>query len=153
MRLVLCVLVLFLPASISAVDFDLRFDRLTAALASLSAGDRPAVNEAIELMRMGKHNIALLRLTALNEKSPQNSSLRILTAYAMLRLGDIAGAFDEARKAEEAPNGNGYKCWVLAHLAFLKGDMKACQREIGHAKANGEDIKALEDAMKKRKGS
>ena len=142
-----------LPAYLGAQTFDLRFDRLTSALATLSAGDRTAVDQAIELMRKGDNNLALVRLSALNEKNPQNSSLRILTAYSMLRLGNLVGAFDEADKAEKAPNGDAYKCWFLAKLAFLKGDMAVCRKEMSHAKANGEDVKALEDDMKKRKGS
>jgi Flp pilus assembly protein TadD len=152
-RFMLLVLASCLPVSLGAQTFDLRFDRLTSALATLSAGDRTAVDQAIELMRKGDNNLALVRLSALNEKNPQNSSLRILTAYSMLRLGNLVGAFDEAGRAEKAQNGDSYKCWFLAKLAFLKGDMTACRREIDHAKANGEDVKALEDDMKKRKGS
>lgn len=152
-RFMLLLLASCLPASLGAQTFDLRFDRLTSALATLSAGDRTAVDQAIELMRKGDNNLALVRLSALNEKNPQNSSLRILTAYSMLRLGNLVGAFDEADKAEKAPNGDAYKCWFLAKLAFLKGDMAVCRKEMSHAKANGEDVKALEDDMKKRKGS
>lgn len=150
-RLFLSVFVFCLPGVSSAQVLDLRFDRLTSALAVLSAGDRTAVDQAIDLIRKGENNIALVRLSALNEKSPQNSSLRILTAYAMLRLGNLVGAFDEASRAEKAPNGDAYKCWFLANVAFLKGDMAACRREIDHAKTNGEDVKALAERIKNRK--
>lgn len=152
--LLLSLMLVSIPGTIEAQTFDLRFDRLASALAALSAGDRKAVDESVELIRKGESNLALVRLSGLNQNNPENSSLRILTAYAMLRLGDLVGAFDQAMKGEKAPNGNAYKCWFAAKLAFLKGDNAACRRELDHAKTHGapaDDVKALENDLKNRK--
>ena len=65
-------------------------------------------------MRVGDHALVLIRLAQLNSKNPQNSALRILTTYTQVQLPNLAVAFEEATKAEGAPNGNSYKCFSLA---------------------------------------
>jgi len=133
---------------------DLRFDRLASALTLLSNSDRRIVDEAAELIREGENIGALARLSALTRTNPDNSSLRILIAYAQLQIGNLTGAFDEAKKAESAPNGNSYKCFFLAKLALLTGDKSTCQREINHVKGVGdmkEEVRQLQGEMKKTK--
>ena len=141
------------PLAADHVRFDLRYDRLSGAVAQLADADRSTVNQAIDLIKKGDSNLALIRLSGLNKANPNNSSLRILTAYALLRAGDLLGAFEESKKAHEAPNGdNGYKCWFLGKLALLNGDKATCQREVNHAKADktlAKDVSALEKELKK----
>ena len=109
---------------------ELQYDRLASALTLLNDADRKIVNEAAQLIREGEHVGALARLSALTHSNPDNSSLRILMAYAQLQLGNLTGAFDEAKKAHDAPNGNSYRCYFLAKIAFLTGDNVTCRREI-----------------------
>ena len=97
------------PPAPAAPSMDLRFDRLTSALTLMSDADRKIVGEAAQLIREGEHVGALARLSALTHANPDNSSLRILMAYAQLQLGNLTGALDEAKKAHEAPNGNSYR--------------------------------------------
>jgi Flp pilus assembly protein TadD len=133
---------------------DLHFDRLASALTLLTDSDRKIVGEAVQLIREGEHVGALARLSALAQTNPNNSSLRILTAYAQLQLGNLTGAFDEAKRAHEAPNGNSYKCFFLAKLALLTGDKATCQRELDHVKRVGDmkqDARQLEGELKKAK--
>jgi hypothetical protein len=153
MRLVfLTVLVTLACSPLQALDFDLRFDRLAAALALIGDSDKGAVEEAVQFIRRGENQLALARLSALNKANPNNSSLRILTAYALLKVGNLAGAFEEARSAEGAPNGNSYKCWFLAKVAFLAGNKDVCRRELKHVKGVGDmpnEAAALERQLKK----
>ena len=148
-------LALAAPPPAPAPAMDLRFDRLASALTLLNESDRKVVNEAAQLIREGEHTGALARLTSLTQRNPNNSSIRILIAYAQLQLGNLLGAFDEAAKAHDAPNGNSYKCYFMAKLALLTGDKVACRRELNHVKAAGDmrtDVERLEAEMKKSKG-
>jgi len=142
------------PLPAPAADFDLRFDRLTEAFSLLPEADRMSTNEVIALIRRGDHNDALARLQTLNATNPDNSSLRVLTAYALLRVGNLIGAFDEAKKAHSTPNGNSYKCWFFSKIALLNGDIPTCRRELDHVKHAGDmraEARALEQDLKKRK--
>ena len=137
--------------SLRSADVDLRMDRLADSLNLLRGEDRAVVEQVLDLIRKGENTLALGRLTALNTANPQNSSLRILSAYALLQAGNFLGAFDEAAKAEKAPDGNSYKCWFLAKVALLAGDKSACKRELKHVKSVGDmaaDVKALEKELK-----
>lgn len=128
-------------------------DRLSAALRPLSKADARAVQESIQLIQKGSHAAALVRLTELNRGNPDNSSLRILTSYAMLQIGNLLGAFEEAGKAHDAPNGNSYKCWFLAKVALLNGKRELCEREMKHVRGVGDmkaEVRALEEELKQR---
>ncbi|MBK9168365.1 MAG: hypothetical protein IPM24_12970 [Bryobacterales bacterium] len=137
MRRLSYLLLLFVPLiHADAADFALRFDMLRPSLERLTGDDRPSVDAAIEMIRQGEHQAALVRLAAARERNPKNSSLGILSAYALLQLGNLAGAFDQARAAEKAPDHNVYTCWFLAKVALLKGDRSTCQRELGHVRSS-----------------
>ena len=134
--------------------FELRYDRLASALTLLSDADRKIVEQAAQLIRQGENVGALARLSALTHSNPNNSSLRILMAYAQLQLGNLTGALDEAKKAHDAPNGNSYSCYFLAKIAFLTGDNVTCQRELNHAKNAGDmpaEVQQLQNDVKKAK--
>ncbi len=151
--LITIALCLFLHAPVQAAAFDLRFERLAESLAGLKETDRSTVQRAVESIKRGENTVALTQLSALTRNYPMNSSVRILTAYVLLQTGNLLGAFDEARKAESAPDGNSYKCWFLAKIAFIAGDNAVCKRELAHArgdKAATEDVRALEKEMKGR---
>jgi len=143
-----------LAAQPAAPPMELQFDRLTSALTLLSDADRKIVNDAAQLIREGENAGALARLSVLTHTNPDNSSLRILIAYAQLQLGNLTGAFDEAKKAHEAPNGNSYRCYFLAKIAFLTGDNVTCRRELNHAKNAGDmpvEVRQLQNDVKKAK--
>ena len=155
--ILICVATLALaapPPPQAVPSMDLRFDRLASALTLLTDADRKIVDEAVQLIREGEHAGALARLSALTHSNPENSSLRILMAYAQLQLGNLTGALDEAKKAHEAPNGNSYRCYFLAKIAFLTGDTVTCRRELNHAKNAGdmpEGVRELQNDLKKTK--
>jgi Flp pilus assembly protein TadD len=152
--MLICFATLALAAPPPAPTMDLRFDRLASALTLLNDGDRKIVDEAVQLIRQGEHAGALARLSTLTHSNPDNSSLRILMAYAQLQLGNLTGAFDEAKKAHDAPNGNSYRCYFLAKIAFLTGDTVTCRRELNHTKNAGdmpEEVRQLQNDLKKAK--
>jgi Flp pilus assembly protein TadD len=128
---------------VSAENFDLQYGRLATALSGLSTMNKKIVDEAISHIRNGENNLALVRLFELNKENPKNSSLRILTAYTLLRTGDLLGALDHAKQGEGSPNGDAYKCWFLAKIAFVTGDKEVCKRELGHAKHGLKNDKVL----------
>jgi Flp pilus assembly protein TadD len=133
---------------------ELQFDRLASALTLLSDSDRKVVDQAVQLIRAGEHVGALARLSTLTQSNPNNSSLRILMAYAQLQLGNLTGAFDEAKRAHDAPNGNSYRCYFLAKIAFLTGDTVTCRRELNHVKNAGDmpdEVRQLQNDLKKTK--
>ncbi|MBS1830993.1 MAG: hypothetical protein JST93_37215 [Acidobacteria bacterium] len=147
----LLVLTFWCATPAAAVTFDLRFDRLAEALGILPDNDRKAVEDIIQLIKRGENTDAYQRLSELNKTNPSNSSLRVLTSYALLQLGNAIGALEEADKAHDAPNGNSYKCLFFAKIAFLNGQTEACKRELGHARKAGDlpkEVKALEKEMK-----
>lgn len=142
------------PPPAPAAVMELRVDRLASALTLLSANDHKIVDEAVQLIREGENAGALARLSSLTQSNPENSSLRILIAYAQLQLGNLTGAFEEAKKAHDAPNGNSYRCYFLAKLAFLTGDKVTCRRELNHVKNAGdmpEAVRQLENDVKHAK--
>lgn len=152
--LLVCGTGLALAAPPPAPAMELRFDRLASALTLLSDADRKIVDQAAQLIREGENVGALARLSSLTHSNPDNSSLRILIAYAQLQLGNLTGALDEAKKAHEAPNGNSYRCYFLAKIAFLTGDKVTCRRELSHAKNAGdmpEEVRQLENDVKHAK--
>ena len=147
MRRFMLLLVFLLPA-FAAESFDLQYGRLATSLAGLSTNDKTAVEDAIAYIRKGDNNLALVRLNALNKENPKNSSLRILTAYTLLRTGDLIGALDNAKQGEAAQDGDAYKCWFLAKIAYVTGDNVACKRELKHAKPAFKDDKAMLSSIK-----
>jgi len=143
------------PPPAAASTIDLRYDRLASALTLLNDGDRRIVEQAVELIRHGENAAALARLSTLTHSNPNNSSLRILMAYAELQLGNLTGALDEAKKAHDAPNGNSYRCYFLAKIAFLTGDTVTCRRELNHVKNAGDmpnEVRELQNDLKSAKG-
>ena len=114
------------------------FDRLLDPLKLLNTQDRAAVDQAISLIRSGDHAAALVALAAVNGSNPRNSTLRSLSAYAQLQLGNLLGAYDESQKAERVPNGNSYKCYFFSKIALLNGKLSVCRRELGHVKHAGD---------------
>lgn len=127
--------------------------RLAEALNLISQADRAVVNDALRLIRNGENTGALVRLSEIAKTNPQNSSVRIVLAYALLKTGDLLGAFDQAKRAEAAPNGNSFKCWFLARVALFNGNKEVCRNEIKHVKAAGDmpgEVRALEKEMKQR---
>jgi Flp pilus assembly protein TadD len=150
----MCAAALALSAPPPPPNMDLRYDRLASALTLLGDGDRKVVDDAIQLIREGEHAGALARLSTLTHSNPDNSSLRILMAYAQLQLGNLTGALDEAKQAHDAPNGNSYRCYFLAKIAFLTGDNATCRRELNHTKNAGdmpEEVRQLQNDLKKAK--
>jgi Flp pilus assembly protein TadD len=147
---VLCTLALQ-PAD--AINLELRFDRLQEAFRLLPEADRGTVDEIIVLLKRGSHKEALTRLEELNQQFPSNSSLRVLTAYALLNLGNVLGAFEEADRAHDAPNGNPYKCLFFSKVALLAGRHEACKRELEHARQNKEqpkEVREIEMALSRK---
>jgi Flp pilus assembly protein TadD len=137
-----------------APTMELHYDRLASALTLLSDADRQVVDQAVQLIREGEHVGALARLSTLTQSTPNNSSLRILMAYAQLQLGNLTGALDEAKRAHDAPNGNSYRCYFLAKIAYLTGDNVTCKRELNHAKNAGDmpdEVRQLQSDLKKAK--
>jgi Flp pilus assembly protein TadD len=133
---------------------ELQFDRLASALTLLSDADHKIVNDAVQLIREGQNVAALARLSALTHSNPNNSSIRILMAFTQLQLGNLTGAFEQAKAAHEAPNGNSYRCYFLARIAFLTGDKVTCRRELEHTKNAGDmprEVRQLENDMKSAK--
>jgi hypothetical protein len=146
--------IIALPTRALAADFSIDYSRLTPSLRLLTDDDRAAVERAVEAIKAGNDTIALASLTSLTASNPENSSLRILAAYAQLRLGNLLGALDQARRAEKAPDGNAYKCVFLSRVALAAGDRRTCQHELDHALKAGErgtDITAVQNGLKQNK--
>jgi len=138
----------------AAPAFTLRFDRLASALTLLNDHDRAVVDQAAALIREGENAAALARLSTLTQSNPRNSSLRILIAYAQLQLGNLAAALTQAKEAHDAPNGNSYRCYFLAKVAWLAGDKATCRRELQHVKNAGdmpEAVRELQTDLKQSK--
>jgi len=132
--------------------FELDYGRLSGPLAKLPPPDQNAVHDAIRLIKDGDHALALARLSSLmDQKNPQNSSLRILASYALLQAGNLLGAFQEAEKAHEAPGGGMYACWFLGKVALLNGNKEVSERELRHLKRAG-GMAAETDELEKEIG-
>jgi len=105
---------------------------LTGPLQELTPEERKVVDRALELIRQKRHTAALLELSRLVGSNPQNSALRVLRAYVLLELGNVSGALDDARSAEASGLRSAYRCWFLAQVAYLAGNVPLCRREIKH---------------------
>jgi predicted Zn-dependent protease len=149
MRRSLQVWAILLFAVTAAAAQDLKVKRLNSSLRALGRSGRGAVERSLDLIRKGEHTAALAQLTGLTRDNPENSAVRVVLAYALLQAGNLAGAFDHARKAEAAPDHNSYVCLFLARVAWLAGDTAVCRRELGHVRAAGTD-KAEADALERK---
>ena len=148
--LLLLLSALVLPAQIPT--FSLRIDQLTAPLQMLTDADRKVVDESLALIRDGQHRAALDRLFGLTKSHPENSSLHILTSYALLQAGNLVSAIQEATAAHEAPNGNSYKCAFRAQVALAQGDTVTCKEELEHVKKAGDqpdEVRRIEKGLKR----
>jgi hypothetical protein len=105
---------------------------LAGPLQELTPAEGKVVDEAIGLIRQKRHASALAELSGLIVSNPKNSALRILRAYVLLELGNVTGALDEARAGEGLGVRSAYRCWFLAQVAYLAGNVPLCRREIGH---------------------
>ncbi len=114
------------------VPLDLGLKALQEPLQTLSNGDRQVVDSVIGLIRENKHAQAFAFLTTLTTNNPMNSSVRVLRAYVMLELGNLTGALDDAKTAEDSGTHSAYRCWFLAQVAYVAGDKSVCLREIKH---------------------
>ena len=85
-----------------------------------------------QLIDQGQHAEALAALTRLTQTNSQNSALRVLRAYTLLELGNVAAALDDATIAESSGGHAAYRCWFLAQVAYLAGNKPLCHREINH---------------------
>ena len=79
-------------SGVRADSLAMNYERLTPSINLLSTGDRDIVSDTIDLIKDGEHTLALSRLSSLKQRSPQNSSLRILASYVLLQIGSQAGA-------------------------------------------------------------
>jgi hypothetical protein len=113
---------------------DLDLLALSQPLQDLTPSDRRIVYETINLIQRKQHAEALAKLIGLTASNPMNSALRIIRAYVLLELGNVAGALGDARIAEGSGGAlhSAYQCWFLAQVAYLAGDTPLCRREIRH---------------------
>lgn len=111
---------------------ELNLKALAGPLQDLDPQERRVVDEAIKLIREMRDGEALTRLTDLTRSNSRNSTLRVLRAYALLELGNLTGALDDATVAEASGVRASYRCWFLAQVAFLAGNKPLCRREIKH---------------------
>lgn len=156
MRTLLSLILAVALLSAQTPTFALRIDQLTAPLQMLSAADRRIVDDALALIRDGQHRAAFERLSDLMKSHPENSSLHIIAAYALLQAGNLVSALEEATRAHEAPNGNSYKCAFRAKVALLKGDTVACKEELEHVRKAGDqpaEVRQIEKDLKTAKRS
>ena len=119
-------------ASTPNVRPELNLKALAEPLQDLTPADRRVVDESIRLIREMSNVEALADLTNLTRTNSKNSTLRVLRAYALLELGNLTGALDDATVAEASGTHTPYKCWFLAQVAYLAGNKPLCRREIKH---------------------
>jgi Flp pilus assembly protein TadD len=138
-------------SGVRADSLAMNYERLMPSIELLSTADRDIVSDTISLIKDGEHTLALSRLSSLKQRNPQNSSLRILASYVLLQIGNQAGAFEEAEKAHDDPDGDDFKCWFLAKVALLSGKRAVCEREIAHLRQHSEmaaEVNKLEEELR-----
>ncbi len=111
---------------------ELDLKALAGPLEDLTPEDKKVVDEAIKLIHDNRDADALTSLTKLTRTNPKNTTVRVLRAYALLELGNLAGALSDATFAESSGVPATYKCWFLAQVAYLSGNKPLCRREIKH---------------------
>jgi hypothetical protein len=111
-------------------ELDLR--ALTEPLQDLTPADRDTFDRAVALIKQKEHLLALVYLTGLTQRNPDNSAARVLRAYVLLELGNLSGSLEDTDAAEASGARAAYKCWFLAQLAHLAGNRPLCRREIQH---------------------
>ena len=119
-------------ASVEHARPELDLKALTEPLRDLTPEDRDTFDEAVALIKQKQHLLALANLNRLTQRNPDNSATRVLRAYVLLELGNLAGALDDAGAAEASGVHAAYKCWFLAQVAYLAGNKPLCRREIKH---------------------
>ena len=147
------VLLLMLAGSLYPAPIELPLKSISEPMRALPDAQRRTLDRAISLVRRGEHLAALSVLQEMAKSTPGSSAVRVVLSYALLQAGNVAGAFDEARLAESAPDRNSYMCVFLAKIALLAGDTSTCKREIEHARStgkHGKEVKELESALAKR---
>ena len=74
-------------------------------------------------------------LQTLQQKHGPDPSIAFFLGHVALREGRIPQAVILCTRAEKSALG-GYRCWYLANVALLGGDVNLARKEIGHAKGH-----------------
>ncbi len=130
----------------------LNYDLILGPLNGPTPADVDTIQDTIRLIQNGEHTLALNRLSALSERYPENSALRILLSYVLLETGNLVGAFEQAEAAHEMDGEDPYKCWYLAKVALMTGHMGMCHRELAHLREAGgmeDKVSELEGELKR----
>jgi predicted Zn-dependent protease len=130
---------------------DPRLEDITKPLQNLSASDQTIVDDAIRAIDRKEHVVALAILSKLSASNPMNTSLRVLRAYVLLEVGNVAGALTEARTAESTGTHSAYRCWFLAQVASAAGNKQLCRREVRHLAGSSYEAEARQLPVLNRK--
>lgn len=111
---------------------DVPYEAMRAEFTQKHPEDQMQFRAATELVSIGEYRQGEQMLQALQQKCGADPSVVFFLGHVALREGRIPEAVILCTRAEKSSL-NGYRCWYLANLALIAGDVDLARKEIQHA--------------------
>ena len=112
---------------------DIPYEAMRAEFAQTHPDQSPQFRTATELISIGEYQQGSQVLRELNAKYPQDPSVGFFLGYVAVREGRWPEAVVLCTRAEKRAL-DGYRCWYLANVALMAGDLPLARKEILHSK-------------------
>ena len=112
---------------------DVPYEAMVAEFAAAHPDDVPQFRSATQQISLGNYQEGAELLKALESKRAGNPSILFFQGCIAGRQGRWQEATLLCTRAEKSPMG-GYRCWYLANVALMAGDLPLARYETRHAK-------------------
>jgi hypothetical protein len=114
---------------------DVPYEAMIAEFAALHPEEKSRFQTAAQLISLGEYSQGTKLLQDLESRHAGDPTIQFFRGYVALREGRSKEAALLCTKAEKRSL-DGFRCWYLANVALLAGDVELAKKEIRHAKAH-----------------
>jgi hypothetical protein len=125
---------------------DVPYEAIRAEFAAGHPDQLPQFRTATDLVSVGRYDEGARMLQVLSHADPGDPSVVFFLGYVAVRERRWQDALSLCAAAEHAYLG-GYRCWYLANVALMAGDLSVARRELRHARGHalyGPQVRRLE---------
>ncbi|HYM12972.1 MAG TPA: hypothetical protein VEU62_19695 [Bryobacterales bacterium] len=114
---------------------DIPYEAIRAEFAAAHPDQLPQFRAATDLVSVGRYDEGARMLQALSHADSGDPSVVFFLGYVAVREGRWQEALSLCAAAEHAYL-DGYRCWYLANVALIAGDLAVARRELRHAQGH-----------------